>query len=51
MRRSFRGPSVGQSRELIPARYNTQTVLGQEIVPDAEGRGTSYTLRLRLTRR
>ena len=40
-----------QGGELIPPKYNTQTVLGQEIVPDAEGRGTSCTVRLRLTRR
>jgi hypothetical protein len=25
-------------RELVPARYNTQSVLGQEVAPDAEGR-------------
>jgi hypothetical protein len=38
-------------KEVVPAKYNTQTVLGQEVVPDAEGRGTSATVRLRLTSR
>ena len=27
-----------QGQETIPAKYNTATVLGQEIAPDAEGR-------------
>jgi hypothetical protein len=40
-----------QGRELIPPKYNTKTVLGQEIVPDAEGRGSTSTVRLRLTSR
>jgi hypothetical protein len=40
-----------QGREVIPARYNTQTGLGQEVVPGAEGRGSSLTVRLRLTSR
>src|SRR5262245_19135171 len=36
-------------RETVPAKYNTQTILGQEIAPDVGGRGTSNTIRLRLT--
>jgi hypothetical protein len=40
-----------QGRELIPAKYNAQTVLGQEVAPDAEGRGSSTTLRFRLSSR
>jgi hypothetical protein len=40
-----------QGREMIPAKYNTQTVLGQEISPDVGGRGTANTVRLRLTSR
>jgi hypothetical protein len=40
-----------QGRELIPARYNTKSVLGQEIAPDVEGRGSANTVRLRLTSR
>jgi len=40
-----------QGRETIPAKYNSQTVLGQEISPDVEGRGTANTIRLRLTSR
>ena len=40
-----------QGRELIPTRYNTQTTLGQEIVPEAEGRGSSLTVKLRLKSR
>jgi hypothetical protein len=38
-------------RETVPAKYNAQTVLGQEVVPEAEGRGSSLTIRLRLTGR
>jgi hypothetical protein len=40
-----------QGKEVIPAKYNTQTVLGQEISPDVEGRGSTNTVRLRLTGR
>jgi hypothetical protein len=40
-----------QGQEMIPARYNTNTVLGQEIAPDAEGRGSLTTVRLALTSR
>jgi hypothetical protein len=40
-----------QGQEMIPARYNTNTVLGQEIAPDAEGRGVFSTVRLALTSR
>ncbi|HET6576642.1 MAG TPA: hypothetical protein VFG68_23795 [Fimbriiglobus sp.] len=40
-----------QGREVVPPKYNAQTVLGQEIVPDAMGRGSSHTVRLRLTSR
>jgi EF hand len=40
-----------QGREVIPAKYNTQTVLGYEVSPDVEGRGTANTLRLRLKSR
>jgi hypothetical protein len=38
-----------QGREVIPAKYNTKTVLGQEVSPDVEGRGSVNTVRLRLT--
>jgi len=40
-----------QGREVVPAKYNTQTVLGYEVSPDVEGRGSSSTLKLRLTSR
>jgi hypothetical protein len=40
-----------QGQELIPARYNTNTVLGQEIAPDAAGRGSILSVKLRLTSR
>jgi hypothetical protein len=40
-----------KGQEIIPARYNTKTVLGQEIAPDVEGRGSTLTVRLRLTSR
>jgi len=40
-----------QGRETIPSKYNAQTVLGYEVSPDVEGRGTGNTLRLRLTSR
>jgi hypothetical protein len=40
-----------QGREVVPAKYNTKTVLGQEVSPDAQGRGSANTLRLRLTSR
>jgi EF hand len=40
-----------QGREMVPAKYNAKTVLGHEIAPDVEGRGTSSTVRLRLTSR
>lgn len=40
-----------QGREVVPAKYNSQTTLGYEVSPDAQGRGTSNTLRLRLTTR
>jgi hypothetical protein len=40
-----------QGRETIPAKYNAQTVLGQEVSPDVDGRGSSLTIRLRLTSR
>jgi hypothetical protein len=38
-----------KGQEMIPAKYNTKTVLGQEIAPDVEGRGSALTVRLRLT--
>lgn len=40
-----------QGRETIPAKYNAKTVLGQEIAPDVGGRGSTNTVRLRLTTR
>jgi EF hand len=40
-----------RGEEMIPARYNTKTVLGQEIAPDAEGRRGFSTVRLPLTSR
>jgi hypothetical protein len=40
-----------QGQETIPARYNTNTILGQEIAPDAAGRGVFNTVRLTLTSR
>jgi hypothetical protein len=40
-----------QGQESVPAKYNTKTVLGQEIAPDVEGRGSANTVRLRLTGR
>jgi len=40
-----------QGRELIPAKYNTKTVLGHEVAPDVGGRGSTGTLKLRLTSR
>jgi hypothetical protein len=40
-----------QGRETVPAKYNTKTVLGQEIAPDVEGRGSANIVRLRLTSR
>jgi hypothetical protein len=40
-----------QGKEVVPAKYNTQTGLGQEVSPDVEGRGSSLTIRLRLTGR
>jgi hypothetical protein len=36
-------------QETIPARYNTQTVLGQEVAPEGEERGGGGTIQLRLT--
>jgi hypothetical protein len=36
-------------QETIPTRYNMNTVLGQEIAPDVEGKGSILTVRLRLT--
>jgi hypothetical protein len=38
-----------KGQETIPTRYNTKTVLGQEIAPDVEGKGSILTVRLRLT--
>jgi hypothetical protein len=40
-----------QGKEVVPAKYNTKTVLGQEVSPDVEGRGSSLTVRLRLSGR
>lgn len=40
-----------QGREGIPAKFNVKTVLGQEISPDVDGRGTQNTVRLRLASR
>ena len=40
-----------QGREVVPAKYSAQSVLGQEIAPDVEGRGSTNTVRLRLTSR
>jgi hypothetical protein len=40
-----------KGQESIPARYNTKTVLGYEISPDVEGRGSSANVSLRLTSR
>jgi hypothetical protein len=40
-----------RGQEILPAKYNTNTVLGYEISPDAEGRGSTITIRLRLTSR
>lgn len=40
-----------QGREVVPAKYNAQTTLGYEVSPDAQGRGTAHTIRLRLTGR
>ena len=42
---------AAQGRESVPAKYNAQTVLGQEIAPDVGGRGSANTVRLRLTSR
>jgi hypothetical protein len=42
---------VVQGREVIPARYNTQTVLGQEVAPERDGRGSRSVVRLRLSSR
>jgi hypothetical protein len=42
---------IVQGRETVPARYNAQTVLGQEISPDVGGRGSANVVRLRLTGR
>jgi hypothetical protein len=39
-----------QGQETIPAKYNAKTVLGYEISPDVEGRGSSPVIRLPLTR-
>jgi hypothetical protein len=39
-----------QGREVVPARYNTKTVLGHEVSPDVGGRGSTSTLKLRLSR-
>jgi hypothetical protein len=41
----------GAGQEAIPARYNTQTILGQEVAPEGEERGGSGTIKLRLTSR
>jgi hypothetical protein len=38
-----------KGQEIILAKYNTKTILGQEIAPDVEGRGSTLTVRLRLT--
>ena len=35
-------------RETIPAKYNEQTTLGHEVVPEGSGRGSMLTIRLRL---
>ena len=35
-------------KETIPAKYNEQTTLGQEVVPEGSGRGSMLTIRLRL---
>lgn len=35
-----------QGQETIPARFNTQTALGEEVAPDALGRGGQLVLRL-----
>jgi len=40
-----------QGRETVPAKYNAKTILGHEVAPDVEGRGSSSTVRLRLTSR
>jgi EF hand len=40
-----------QGREVVPAKYNAQSVLGYEVSPDVDGRGSSSTLKLRLTSR
>jgi hypothetical protein len=37
-------------QEQVPARYNTQTTLGHEVAPDAQGRSGEGSLLLRLTR-
>ncbi|HJZ90546.1 MAG TPA: EF-hand domain-containing protein [Gemmataceae bacterium] len=42
---------IVQGREIIPAKYSSKTVLGYEVAPDVEGRGTANTVRLRLTSR
>ena len=42
---------VVQGRETIPARYNAQTVLGQEVAPEGEGRGSRAAIRVRLSSR
>jgi len=39
-----------QGQETIPAKYNAKTVLGYEVSPDVEGRGSSPVVRLALTR-
>jgi hypothetical protein len=36
-------------QEAVPARYNTQTILGQELAPEGEERGGGGTIKLRLT--
>jgi len=36
-------------REIVPAKYNEQTTLGQEVVPEGAGRGSMLTVRLRLS--
>src|SRR5262249_6931088 len=38
-------------KEIVPAKYNTKTTLGQEIAPDVQGRGSASAVRLRLTSR
>jgi hypothetical protein len=38
-------------QEAIPSRFNTQTILGQEVAPEGEERGGGGTIKLRLTSR